>query len=93
MIFFETKAYEYVQDRIAGLACGKSSDRMLFATADKIGIDKVAAVLGARGGVMERNFERCGRYVLDIDDIRRCIHSLRSAAQTAEHKAQRLSFA
>ncbi len=93
MIFFELKAHEHARERIAGLASGKSSDIMLFAAAKKIGIEKVAATLGARGGVMERNFDRCGRYVLDIDDIRRCIHSLRSVSQMAEQEAQRFSFA
>lgn len=87
------KAEQYAVESIERLAKGKVNDRMLHATAVKIGIDEVVSSLVAMGGPIEHNYKSVQRYSLRVDDLRRCIHSLRSELLAKQHEVQRYTFA
>lgn len=94
MQFSVEKANDCARSALQKLAKSRSSaDRLLLATAEKIGIEEVVAKLGEKGGAIHHHHQSVGRYLLTTDDLRRVIHSMRSEIEAKRGKAYRLTFA
>lgn len=94
MSYSQEQAEAYARDQLARLAKSrKSQERMLYATALKLGIKEVVSELGQKGGAIHRRFQEVGRYSLSIDDLRRVIHGMRNTLESKKAEELRHSFA
>lgn len=94
MPYSRERARECATSALQRLADSRDAkDRLLYASAVKLGIEEVVAELIRLRGRVHTRFESTGRYVLACDDLRSTINSMRSSAEFLEDKDQRMYFA
>lgn len=94
MHFSEKEAASYAVGALERLSVSrKTSERLLYATAAKLGIEEVVSELSRFGGPIHSRFKTTRVYRLDIDDMRRIINSMRSRQVAKQAEEMRPSFA